>query len=81
MRVLSAFVSGAASLILGIVLAGDAPAQYGYRYPEGSPGWRYEGNYWRAQRIVRQAYRDILLREPDPSGLRSYTDAILRRLR
>jgi hypothetical protein len=33
---------------------------------------------WRAEQIVRQAYRDILRREPDRSGLRQYTNAMLR---
>jgi hypothetical protein len=36
------------------------------------------GREWRAEEIVRQAYRDILRREPDRSGLRQYTRAMLR---
>lgn len=34
-------------------------------------------NQWQAERIVRQAYRDILRREPDPSGLQQYTRSML----
>ena len=29
--------------------------------------------------MVAQAYRDILRREPDPSGLQQYTDAMVNR--
>jgi hypothetical protein len=75
----SAILAFVAGLMLGIPLAGDASAQASYRYREWAPEWRYEGTYWRAQSIVRQAYRDVLLREPDAYGLRQYTDAILRR--
>jgi hypothetical protein len=35
------------------------------------------GNQREAQRIVRQAYRDILGREPDPSGLQQYTRSMM----
>jgi hypothetical protein len=31
-----------------------------------------------AEEIVRRAYRDVLGREVDPEGLRSFTDHILR---
>ena len=71
------------TIVTGLTLCAStgAPAfaQSPYRYSDDSPGWRYRGSYWRAQEVVRDAYRDILLREPDRSGLRSYTDAILRR--
>jgi hypothetical protein len=36
------------------------------------------GGRWEAQQVVRQAYLDVLRREPDPSGMRQYTNAILR---
>ena len=32
---------------------------------------------WEARHIVRQAYRDILRREPDASGMRQYVNAML----
>jgi hypothetical protein len=32
-----------------------------------------------AQRVVARAYRDILGREVDPTGLRDYTDAMVNR--
>jgi hypothetical protein len=34
-------------------------------------------NRWEVRQIVRQAYREILRREPDASGLRQYTSAML----
>jgi hypothetical protein len=37
----------------------------------------YNGNQRQAERIVRQAYRDILRREPDASGLAQYTRSML----
>ena len=36
-------------------------------------------NGWRAEQMVRQAWLDVLRREPDPSGLHEYTDAMLNR--
>jgi len=51
----------------------EAPVQrYGYGYTTTS------SNRWQAQQIVRDAYRDILQREPDSGGLRQYTNAMLR---
>jgi len=54
-----------------------------YRYRDAYRGnsWmaRRGGGEWQAEQMVRQAYRDILRREPDPSGLQSYTDAIVNR--
>jgi len=66
-----------ASLMLNLGVGGAVFAQ--------TP--RYRGNDSRyssssqsqAQQMVRQAYRDILRREPDRAGLNQYTDAILNR--
>jgi hypothetical protein len=55
---------------------GSVLAQPVYRYPAAR---RSVANEWRAEQMVRQAYRDILRREPDPSGLQEYTDAMMRR--
>jgi hypothetical protein len=68
----------ATSFILSVGLgAGVASAQY---YPPSSQGYYgHTGNWSGAERIVRQAYLDILGREPDRSGLRQYTDAIVNR--
>jgi hypothetical protein len=63
----------ATSLILNmglgvaVVSAQSYRSCYGYRDAD------------RAERIVRQAYLDILNREPDRSGMRQYTDAMLNR--
>ena len=56
-------------------LGGAAFAQGTY-YPVQS-GRYATSNQWQAQRIVRQAYRDILRREPDASGLAQYTRSML----
>jgi hypothetical protein len=37
------------------------------------------GNRWQAEQVVRQAYLDILGREPDPSGMQQYTSAMLQK--
>jgi hypothetical protein len=57
--------------------AGLASAQVIYR--EVVPARRYSvsENRWEAEHIVRQAYRDILRREPDRSGQRQYVNAML----
>lgn len=34
-------------------------------------------NYRDAERIVRQSYRSVLGREPDPTGLRSWTQEVV----
>jgi hypothetical protein len=63
-----------AGFILNVGLGGAVFAQSGY-YPAAS---RYAvSNQWQAERIVRQAYRDILGREPDASGLAQYTRSML----
>ena len=68
----------------------DDRQRYDDRYDERDRDRRYDdrdlsrsrrdrsGREWRAEEIVRQAYRDILRREPDRSGLRQYTNAMLR---
>jgi len=73
MKILTAI---ATALMLNVGLGGGvAMAQ---NYP--SQGYYERTNNWgRAERIVRQAYVDILGREPDRSGLRQYTDAMVNR--
>jgi len=69
----------AAGVILNVGFGSAvARAQYAPSFePRGSYG--QSSGAWQAQRIVRQAYLDILGREPDRSGLRQYTDAMLNR--
>ena len=84
MRARNAFMTAVTGLMLSAGIGNTAFAQ-SYRYGDVyERDYRYErgyrsGNYWYAQRIVREAYREILRREPDRSGLREYTDAILYR--
>jgi hypothetical protein len=76
MKILSAIATG---LILNVGLGATAArAQY---YPRTErPGYYGQSSgWWQTQRIVRQAYLDILGREPDRSGLRQYTDAMMNR--
>ena len=35
-------------------------------------------NYREAESVVRQSYRSVLGRDPDPSGLSSWTDQVVR---
>jgi hypothetical protein len=72
MNIKTAVVAG---FILNVGLGGAVFAQSGY-YPAQSRGYAVS-NQWQAQRIVRQAYRDILGREPDASGLAQYTRSML----
>ena len=79
MRFKTAILTGLTGILLSTGLGGDAFAQP-YRYRDREYAREYgSGRNGRAQRIVRDAYRDILRREPDRSGLRQYTDAIVRR--
>jgi hypothetical protein len=71
MNIKTAVVAG---FIFTSGLGGAAFAQGTY-YPVQSR--RYVTNQWQAERIVRQAYRDILRREPDASGLAQYTRSML----
>jgi len=54
---------------LGVAVVSAQSYRSGYGYRDAD----------RAERIVRQAYLDILNREPDRSGMRQYTDAMLNR--
>lgn len=72
MNIKTAVVAG---FILNAGLGGAVFAQGTY-YPVQSRGY-YNGNQRQAERIVRQAYRDILRREPDASGLAQYTRSML----
>jgi hypothetical protein len=65
-----------AGIILNASLGGGVfAAQYGN--PVDTRRSAPAGNQRQAQRIVRQAYRDILGREPDPSGLQQYTRSMM----
>jgi hypothetical protein len=79
MRIRTAVLTGLTGLMLNMGL-GDAFAQPVYRYYREAPSRRYgyaaDGRGQAAQ-IVRQAYLDVLRREPDRSGLRQYTNAML----
>ena len=78
MRIRTAVLTGLTGLLLNVGL-GDAFAQPVYVYREAPTARRYvAGDWWQAQQVVRQAYLDVLRREPDPSGLRQYTNAMLR---
>ena len=74
MRLRTAVLTGLAGLMLNGSLAS---AQIIYR--EVPPPRRHyvAENRWEVRQIVRQAYREILRREPDASGLRQYTSAML----
>jgi Domain of unknown function (DUF4214) len=62
-------------LMLSFGAGGTVLAQSPYRW---STSQRYAASSERqAARMVRQAYRDILRREPDASGLQQYTRAVL----
>jgi hypothetical protein len=78
MRIRTAVLAGLTGLMLTVGL-GDAFAQPVYVYREAPMARRYAtGNGWQAQQVVRQAYLDVLRREPDAGGLRQYTNAMLR---
>lgn len=74
MRLRTAVLTGLTGLMLN---GGLASAQVIYR--EVRPARRHyvADNRWEARQIVRQAYRDVLRREPDASGLRQYVSAML----
>ena len=73
MNIKTAVVAG---FILNVGLGGAVFAQSGGYYPAPSRGYAVS-NQRQAERIVRQAYRDILRREPDASGLAQYTRSML----
>lgn len=74
MKLRNAVLTGVTGLMLNVGLGSAVFAQpaYGVRHVS------MRGN-WRAEQMVRQDYREILGREPDPSGMREYTDAIVNR--
>jgi hypothetical protein len=81
MKIRNALLTAVAGLAISGAAATEASAQYRYR-DRDDRGYTREyrgGRDWRARQIVAQAYRDILRREPDRSGLRQYTDAMVRR--
>jgi hypothetical protein len=73
MKISTAVLAG---VILNAGLGGGVfAAQYGN--PVDTRRSASVGNQRQAQRIVRQAYRDILGREPDASGLQQYTRSMM----
>ena len=79
MRLHKAVMTGMAGLMLAGGLGTTASAQPNYRYRRVMERRHLNGAQWRTEQAVRQAYLDILRREPDPAGLEEYTDAMLRR--
>jgi hypothetical protein len=78
MKMRSAIVTGVTGLMLSAGV-GSADAQPVYRYRNNAVAGRYANPERQARQMVRQAYRDVLRREPDQSGLRQYMDAMLNR--
>jgi hypothetical protein len=76
MKTRNAVLAGVTGLMLSAGV-GDAFAQVIYREV---PARRYATtrSWSEARQVVRQAYIDVLRREPDASGLRQYTNAMLR---
>jgi uncharacterized protein DUF4214 len=80
MKARTAVLTGLTGLMLSAGMGSVASAQPVYRYRDSVFARRYMSDeQWQAERVVRQAYRDVLRREPDPVGLRDYTNAMLRR--
>src|SRR5262249_629758 len=81
MKIRTALMTGITGLVLNTRLVSAGCAQPVYR----DRPWRYNqmrygvANEWQAEQMIRQAYRDILLREPDPGGLQTYLDNVMRR--
>ena len=80
MKIRTAVLTGLTGLMLTMGLDTAASAQTYRVYREAPSGGRYyaASSRWQVQQIVRDAYRDILRREPDSGGLRQYTNAMLR---
>jgi hypothetical protein len=79
MKMRSAVLTGVTGLMLNIGLVSAVDAQP-YRYRNNAVQGRYAMSADReARQMVRQAYREILRREPDRSGLRQYMDAMVNR--
>ena len=51
---------------------------YDFSRNRGAIGTSGRDNYQDAESIVRQSYRAVLGRDPDPSGLASWTDQVIR---
>jgi len=66
----------ATALILNV---GLGAAVVNAQYPGYESRRYYNNSTWRAEQVVRAAYRDILGREPDRSGLHQYVDAMVNR--
>jgi hypothetical protein len=80
MKMRSAILSGVTGVMLTAGLGTAVQAQPVYRARNSVMQGRYGTNpQQQARQMVRQAYRDVLRREPDQSGLRQYTDAVLNR--
>ena len=85
MKMRHAVLTGITGLMVNLALGSAVSAQPAYRYRNyrndaAARGYGYGyGGQGQAQQMVRQAYRDVLRREPDPSGLREYTDALVNR--
>ena len=81
MKMRSAIVTGVTGLMLSAGLGSAVvDAQPVYRYRNNAVQGRYAMSADRqARQMVRQAYREILRREPDQSGLRQYMDAMVNR--
>jgi hypothetical protein len=80
MKLRNAVLSGVTGLMLTAGVGPVSAQSWGYRDRSFSRGYGNGYGYSRqAEQMVRQAYRDILGREPDPSGLAQYTDAIVNR--
>jgi hypothetical protein len=79
MKMRSAILTGVTGLMLSAGLGTSVDAQPVYRYRNNAMVGRYANPQREARQMVRQAYRDVLRREPDASGLREYTDAMVNR--
>jgi hypothetical protein len=80
MKMRSAILSGVTGLMLSAGMGSAVvDAQPVYRYRNNAVAGRYANPQQQARQMVRQAYRDVLRREPDQSGLRQYTDAMVSR--
>jgi hypothetical protein len=83
MNIRTAIITAAAGFMITAGTGTDASAQYVKNTPRGyGYGYGYNNGYMgvrQAQRVVARAYRDILGRDPDPSGLREYTNGMVNR--
>ena len=79
MKMRSAILGGVTGLMLTAGMGSVVDAQPVYRYRNNAVAGRYANPQRQARQMVRQAYRDVLRREPDASGLRQYMDAMLNR--